>query len=36
MLYKTGRLRRLGRVDNGDTALDTHALDELRAGSERN
>ena len=30
MLYKTGRLRRLGRVDNGDTALDTHALERSR------
>ena len=30
ILYKTGRLRRLGRVDNGDTSLDTHELERAR------
>lgn len=30
MLYRTGKLRKIGRVDHGDTALDTHALDRER------
>lgn len=30
MLYVTGTLRKLGRVDNGDTALDTHSLEKER------
>ena len=30
MLYQTGRLRRLGRVDKGDTAMDTHTLEKER------
>lgn len=30
ILYHTGALRRLGRVDHGDTALDTHALERER------
>ncbi len=30
MLYKTGKLRRAGRVDNGDTLLDTHSLERER------
>lgn len=30
MLYTTGNLRKLGRVDNGDTALDTHSLEKER------
>ncbi len=30
MLYKSGKTRKLGRVDNGDTALDTHALEKER------
>ncbi len=30
LLYKTGALRKLGRVDNGDTALDTHTLEKER------
>lgn len=30
MLYKTGILRKLGRVDHGDTAMDTHALEKER------
>ena len=30
MLYRTGRLRKIGRVDHGDTALDTHALERER------
>ncbi len=30
LLYKSGKIRRLGRVDNGDTALDTHALERER------
>lgn len=27
MLYCTGTLRKLGRVDHGSTALDTHELE---------
>ncbi len=30
ILYKSGKTRKLGRVDNGDTALDTHALEKKR------
>lgn len=30
MLYRTGRLRKLGRVDRGDTAMDTHTLERER------
>ncbi|MCQ2462942.1 MAG: GTP-binding protein, partial [Clostridia bacterium] len=30
MLYRTGRLRAPGRVDKGDTALDTHSLERER------
>ena len=30
ILYKTGNLRKLGRVDHGDTLLDTHALERER------
>ena len=30
LLYKTGKIRKLGRVDNGDTSLDTHALERER------
>ena len=30
MLYKTGELRKIGRVDRGDTALDTHTLERER------
>lgn len=30
MLYRTGKLRKIGRVDHGDTALDTHALEKER------
>ena len=30
MLYKTGKLRRPGRVDNGDTMLDSHLLERSR------
>lgn len=30
MLYRTGKLRKMGRVDHGDTALDTHALERER------
>lgn len=30
ILYKSGILRKLGRVDNGDTALDTHTLERER------
>lgn len=30
MLYQTGKLRKIGRVDNGDTALDTHTLERQR------
>lgn len=30
MLFSTGKLRRLGRVDHGDTAMDTHALEKER------
>lgn len=30
ILYKTGALRKLGRVDKGDTALDTHSLEKER------
>lgn len=30
MLYTTGRSRSLGRVDHGDTALDTHRLERER------
>ena len=30
MLYRAGALRSLGRVDHGDTALDTHALERKR------
>ncbi|MDD6062238.1 MAG: TetM/TetW/TetO/TetS family tetracycline resistance ribosomal protection protein [Oscillospiraceae bacterium] len=30
MLYKTGKIRKLGRVDKGDTLLDTHALERER------
>ena len=30
LLYKTGKIRKLGRVDNGDTSLDTHTLERER------
>ena len=30
LLYETGQLRRLGRVDHGSTALDTHTLERQR------
>ena len=30
MLYRTGKLRKIGRVDHGDTALDTHVLERER------
>lgn len=30
LLYKTGKIRKLGRVDNGDTTLDTHTLERER------
>ena len=30
MLYTAGNLRKPGRVDNGDTALDTHSLEKER------
>ncbi len=30
ILYRSGVIRRLGRVDRGDTALDTHALERAR------
>ncbi len=30
ILYRTGALRRMGRVDHGDTALDTDALERTR------
>ncbi|MGM9652201.1 MAG: NYN domain-containing protein [Eubacteriales bacterium] len=30
LLYQSGRTRRLGRVDHGDTLLDTHALERER------
>lgn len=30
MLYRTGALRKIGRVDHGDTALDTHTLERER------
>jgi len=30
MLYKAGKIRKLGRVDNGDTTLDTHTLERER------
>lgn len=30
ILYRAGRLRSLGRVDNGDTVMDTHALERER------
>lgn len=30
LLYKTGKLRSLGRVDKGDTAMDTHTLEKER------
>ena len=30
MLYRTGKLRKIGRVDHGNTALDTHALERER------
>ena len=30
MLYRTGKLRKIGRVDHGDTALDTHTLERRR------
>ncbi|MBQ9994240.1 MAG: NYN domain-containing protein [Clostridia bacterium] len=30
MLYKAGSIRKLGRVDNGDTLLDTHHLERSR------
>ena len=30
MLYRSGEIRRLGRVDHGDTFLDTHALERQR------
>lgn len=30
MLYKTGKIRKLGRVDQGDTLLDTDALERER------
>ncbi len=30
ILYKSGVIRKVGRVDNGDTALDTHTLEKER------
>ena len=30
MLYRTGKIRRAGRVDHGDTLLDTHTLEKER------
>ncbi len=30
LLYKTGALRQLGRVDNGDAFLDSDALEKAR------
>lgn len=30
MLYKAGAIRKIGRVDNGDTTLDTHTLEKER------
>ncbi len=30
ILYETGRIRKLGRVDHGDACLDTHDLERLR------
>lgn len=30
MLYKTGKLRKIGRVDHGDTVMDTHDLEKER------
>ena len=30
ILYLTGKIRRVGRVDHGDTALDTHGLERER------
>ncbi len=30
LLYKSGIMRKLGRVDNGDTLLDTHELEKKR------
>lgn len=30
MLYRAGSIRKMGRVDNGDTALDTHTLEKER------
>ncbi len=30
LLYKSGVIRKVGRVDNGDTALDTHTLEKER------
>lgn len=30
MMFTAGNLRKLGRVDNGDTALDTHSLEKER------
>lgn len=30
LLYKTGKLRKQGRVDNGDTHLDTHEIERQR------
>lgn len=30
MLFKSGKIRKLGRVDNGDTVLDTHTLERER------
>ena len=30
MLYKAGAIRRQGRVDNGDTVMDTHILERER------
>ncbi len=30
LLYKAGKIRKLGRVDNGDTTMDTHTLEKER------
>lgn len=30
LLFKAGKIRKIGRVDNGDTALDTHTLERER------
>ena len=30
VLYRTGKIRKIGRVDHGDTALDTHELERER------